>query len=168
MGFSQTRSSVDEERIVDGAGRLGDRLCGGKRQTVRRPDHQGVEPVERVQRGGHATALPAARRLSTSSDTPLSVSNTPLPCSASAEKLWTERKFSASSISSWVKTRSRGKSCLLYWNTTGSWRISTPCASKLSCRFWRLSRLSSNLLAWLSATNTTPSAPWSTSLRVAL
>src|SRR5918992_1659636 len=168
MGLSQARPGVDKERVVDGTGRLGDRLGRGERQPVGGADHKRVEAVQRVQGGGHATALPAASRLRTSSDTPLSVSNTPIPCRASALKLCTDRKFSASSISSGVRIKSRGRSCLLYWNTTGSCRISTPWARRLSCRFWRLSRLSSKRRAWLSATKTTPSAPWRTSLRVAL
>src|SRR5687768_14974728 len=106
VGFSQAGAGVDEERVVDGARRFGNRLGRGEGQPVGGAHHQGVEAIERVEGGRHATALPAASRFSTSSDTPFSVSNTPVPCSASALKLCTERKFSASSISSGVRIKS--------------------------------------------------------------
>jgi hypothetical protein len=84
MGLAETGTGVDEQRVVHGARRLGYRLGGGHRQPVGRADHQRVEPVQGVERDGHATGLPTASRLSTSSETPRRVSNTPLPWSASA------------------------------------------------------------------------------------
>ena len=81
---------VDEERVVDRARRLGHRVRRGDRQPVGRADDEVVEAVQRIERGGHATGLPAAPvASSTSSEMPRSVSNTPAPCSASAEKLGT-------------------------------------------------------------------------------
>src|SRR5512147_1149305 len=163
VGLAEARAGVDEQRVVHRPRRFGDSLRRGDREPIGCAHDERVEAVVRIERDRHATGLPTARRLSTSSEIPRRVSNTPLPCSASAGKLGTARKLSASSISSCERIRSRGRSCLLYWKTTGSWRMSTPCASRLSCRFWRLSRLSSKRRAWLSPTKTTPSAPWSTS-----
>src|SRR5688572_10586732 len=116
MGLSQPRTRVDEQGVVYGAGRLGHRLSRGERQPVGGTHHESVKAVEWIQGRRHATWLPAASFFNTSSETPFRVSKTPAPCNASAEKLWTERKLSASSISSCVSIRSRGRSCLLYWN----------------------------------------------------
>src|SRR5215203_874153 len=118
VGFPETRPRVHEQRVVYGARRFGYSLCGSERESVGGAHNERIETVKRVQRGRHATWLPAASFFRTSSETPLSVSNTPAPWSASAEKLCTARKFSASSISSCVRIKSRGRSCLLYWNTT--------------------------------------------------
>src|SRR5207248_2071413 len=109
---------------------LGHRVTRGDREPVRRAHHEGVEGVLGVERAGHA-AVPAASFLSTSSEIPLSVSNTPLPWSASALKLGTLRKFRASSRSAGERISSRGRSCLLYCSTRGMVRMSTPCSSKL-------------------------------------
>src|SRR5712691_11678360 len=167
MGLAEAGAAVNEERVVRRARTLGHRAprCDG--ESVRRAHHEGVEGILGVERAGHA-AVPAASFLSTSSEIPLSVSNTPLPWSASAPKLGTPRKFRASSRSAVERISSRGRSCLLYCRTRGMVRMSTPCSNRLLCRFCRLSRFSSSCRAWLSPTNTTPSAPWSTSRRVAL
>src|SRR2546427_3493397 len=167
MRLAKPRAAVDEQRVVGRPGRLGDGAPGGDGEAVRRPHHEGVERVFGIERGRHAV-LPAASRFSTSSEIPFSVSNTPVPCSASAAKLGTARKLRASSRSAGERISSRGKSCLLYCMASGMARTSTPCSSRLLCRFWRLSTFSSSWRAWLSATNTTPSAPCSTSRRVAL
>ncbi len=97
---------------------------------------------------------------------PRSVSNTPAPCSASAAKDGTPRKFSASSSAGTPRIISDGRSCLLYWITSGMVRTSMPCSAAFVCRSCMLSMFSCSWRAWLSATNTTPSAPCSTSFRV--
>ena len=79
VGLAQSGSGVDEQRVVHRARRLGHRLGGGDRQAVGRSDHVGLEAVEGVQGDGHATGVPAARRLRTISEMPRSVSNTPVP-----------------------------------------------------------------------------------------
>src|SRR6185436_12173305 len=163
----QARAAIDEERVVRRSRILGDGPAGGDRQAVRRTDDKGLERELRVEGTGHAV-LPAASLLSTSSEMDLRVSNTPWPWSASAGKLGTLRKLSASSSSAGVRISSRGRSRLLYCMTTGTVRMSMPCSSRLLCRFWRLSMFSSSWRAWLSPTNTTPSAPCNTRRRVAL
>src|SRR4029453_12064937 len=168
VGLAQPGPGVDKERVVDRARGLGHGARSGRGKLVRRTPNVVVEAVPRVERSTHVTELPAARRLSTSSEIPFRVSNTPVPRTASAGKLFNPKKLSDSSISLEVRTRSCGRSCLLYWSTMGNWRTSTPCASRVACKVRRLSRWSSNRGAWLSATKTTPSVPWSTSFRVAL
>src|SRR5690242_6458104 len=167
VGLAEPGPAVDEQRVVRRARILGHAAAGRDGEPVGRPHHEGIERVLGVERAGHA-AVPAASFLSTSSEIPFSVSNTPRPCSASAPKLGTARKLSASSRSAGERMSSRGRSCLLYCSTSGMVRMSTPCSSRLLCRFWRLSRFSSSWRAWLSPTNTTPSAPCSTRRRVAL
>src|SRR5262245_47692387 len=159
VSLAQSRSGVDKERVVGRPGRLGHGAGRGRGKLVGGAHNVVVETVPRVQRSTHVTELPAARRFSTSSEIPFRVSNTPVPRTASAGKPFNPKKLSDSSISPEVRTRSCGRSCLLYCRTMGNWRTSTPCASKLACRFCRLSRLSSNRRAWLSATKTTPSVP---------
>src|SRR5207249_11027383 len=104
---------------VNGRGFVGRTRAFGHRVTrcdlepVRRAHHEGVEGVLWFELAGHS-GVPAASFLSTSSEIPLSVSNTPLPWSASALKLGTLRKFRASSRSAGERISSRGRSCLLY------------------------------------------------------
>src|SRR5205814_3175650 len=167
MRLAEAGAAVNEQRVVRRARALGHRVARRDGEPVRRAYHKAVERILGVERAGHA-AVPASSFLSTSSEMLLRVSNTPLPCSASALKLGTPRKFSASSRSAGERISSSGRSCLLYCSTRGMVRMSTPCSSRLLCRFCRLSRFSSSWRAWLSPTNTTPSAPWSTSRRVAL
>src|SRR5437870_5193640 len=143
MRLAEAGGAVNKEGVVRRARALGHRVTRGDGEPVRRAHHEGVEGVLGVERAGHA-AVPAASFLSTSSEIPLSVSNTPLPWSASALKLGTPRKFRASSKSAGERISSRGKSCLLYCSTRGMVRMSTPCSSKLLCRFCRLSRSSSS------------------------
>src|SRR5213079_735707 len=102
--------------VVLRARALGHRAPRRDGEPVRRPHHEGVEGILGVERAGHA-AVPAASFLSTSSEIPLSVSNTPFPWSASALKLGTPRKFRASSKSAGERISSRGRSCLLYCST---------------------------------------------------
>src|SRR5205807_4060708 len=167
MRLAETGAAVNEERVVRRSRALGYRASRRDGEAVRRAHDEAVEGILGVQRAGHAV-VPVASFLSTSSEIPLRLSNTPLPCSASAPKLGTPRKLRASSRSAGGRINSRGRSCLLYCSTRGMVRMSTPCSSRLLCRFCRLSRFSSSWRAWLSPTNTTPSAPWSTSRRVAL
>ena len=96
--------------------------------------------------------------------TPFSVSSTPVPLKATASKAGRlrglSRSFSTESGSAVAVSR------LLYWITCGiSGSIS------FTSRFWRrlrwLSALASSIAAWLSATNTTASQPFSTMRRVA-
>ena len=61
-----------------------------------------------------------------------------------------------------------GRSRLLYWRTIGISSASISLASRFCRRFSKLSRLASSIASWLSATNTTQSAPFSTMRRVAL
>ncbi len=79
VSLAQSRPRIDEERVVHRSRRLGHGLCRGHREAIRGSDDEGVESVERIQRDGHAAGLPAARRLSTISEIPRSVSNTPFP-----------------------------------------------------------------------------------------
>src|SRR5439155_25728768 len=143
MRLAEAGAAVNEQRVVRRARALGHRAPRRDGEPVCRAYHETVEGVLGVERAGHA-AVPAASCLSTSSEMPLSVSNTPLPCSASALKLGTPRKFSASSRSAGERISSRGRSCLLYCSTRGMVRMSTPCSSRLLCRFCRLSRFSSS------------------------
>src|SRR5207253_2177701 len=162
MRLAQARPAVDEQRVVRRARVLRDGPPRRDGEPVRGAHHERIERILGVEGARHA-AVPAASFLSTSSEMPLSVSKTPVPCKASALKLGTPRKLRASSRSAGERISSRGKSCLLYCSTSGIVRMSTPCSSRLLCRFCRLSRFSSSWRAWLSPTNTTPSAPWSTS-----
>ena len=82
--LAQARPRVHEQRVVHRPRRFRDGLGGGDREPVGRPDHERVEPVEGIERDRHATGLPTASRLSTSSEMPRSVSKTPAPWSASA------------------------------------------------------------------------------------
>src|SRR5215218_4683925 len=79
MGLPETRPRVHEQRVIYGSRRFGHSLSSSEREPVGRTHDKGVETVKRVQRGGHATWLPAASFFKTSSETPLSVSNTPAP-----------------------------------------------------------------------------------------
>ena len=94
------------------------------------------------------------------------VVKTPIPWWAWASKVGTLNQLICWSISTIVATP--GKSRLLYCRTNGTEPRSMPYSFRFSCRFFRLSMFSCILSRWLSATNTTPSTPRSTSLRVAL
>src|ERR1041384_2808393 len=168
VGLAQPGATIDEERVVGRARVLRDRAAGGDGQTIGGAHHERLEGETGIEGAGHTVGLPAASFFSTNSEIPFNVSNTPLPCSASAGKLGTLRKLSASSRSAGVRISSAGKSCLLSCLTRGIVRTATPCSRRLLWRFWRLSMFSSSWRAWLSPTNTTPSAPCSTRRRVAL
>src|SRR6185437_1221034 len=174
--LAQPRSAIDEEWIERRARSLRHGARRGHGEPVRRPDDVVLEAVARVQLHGQrlpacavegVAGLPAVlERRSTSSEMPRSVSNTPVPCNAPAENAGTPRKLSASSNAVVPSISSGGRSCLLYCNTSGTVRTSMPCSARLACRSCMLSMFSSSCRTWLSATNTTPSAPCSTSLRV--
>ena len=95
-----------------------------------------------------------------------SVSKTPMLCSAAASKygkpLGLRALFSSST------ERMLRMSRLLYWNTTGTWSTVSASSARFTLRLLSDSMLVSSAAAWLSATNTTPSTPFRTSLRVAL
>ncbi len=95
-----------------------------------------------------------------------SVSNTPTPCRAAASKKGAPPGFSASFSTStgWMFRMSR----LLNWKTTGTWSTDNPSSARFTLRLFSDSMLVSSAATWLSATKTTPSTPFSTSLRVAL
>src|SRR6478735_10962059 len=169
MRLPEPGAPVDEEGVVRRAGGLRHRARRRDREAVGGAHDVGVEPEAGIELVGHPpTGVLCASRFRTCSEIPLRVSKTPLPCRASPPKLFTPRKLRASSSSAGLRISSGGRSCLLYWKTVGKERTSIPCSSMLTCRFCRLSRLSSSRRAWLSATKTTPSAPCSTSFRVAL
>ncbi len=94
---------------------------------------------------------------------PFSVSSTPVPLNATASNQGRLRGLSRS-----LRTeigRAVGRSRLLYWMTCG-----IVGSISLTSRFWRrlrrLSALASSMAAWLSATKTTASHPFSTMRRV--
>src|ERR1051326_2163144 len=82
MGFAESRATIDEERVVRRAGVLGDGLPRRYGEPVGGADDERLEGEARIQGAGHAAGLPAASFLSTSSEMPFSVSNTPVPCRA--------------------------------------------------------------------------------------
>ncbi len=108
----------------------------------------------------------AASDLNTSLVTPFSVSSTPTPFTATASKNGKPRGFMRSFRISMGSAF--GRSRLLYWRTIGISSGSISLASRFSRRFSKLSRSASSIASWLSATNTTQSAPFSTMRRVAL
>ena len=61
-----------------------------------------------------------------------------------------------------------GRSRLLYWSTTGISSGSISLASRFCRMFSKLSMFASSIASCESATKHTPSAPFSTILRVAL
>src|SRR2546425_12914767 len=75
MRLAEAGAAVNKEGVVRRARALGHRVTRGDGEPVRRAHHEGVEGVLGVERAGHA-AVPAASFLSTSSEIPLSVSNT--------------------------------------------------------------------------------------------
>src|SRR5204862_1901951 len=147
VGLPQPRATINEERVVGRARILRDGAAGRDGQTVGGPHDERLERESRIEGARHAAGLPVASFLRTNSETAFNVSNTPLPCSASAGKLGTLRKLSASSGSAWVRISSGGRSWLLYCMMSGIVRTSTPCSSRLLWRFCRLSMFSSSCRA---------------------
>ena len=94
------------------------------------------------------------------------VSMTPSPCDATAGNA---RRFQGLSVllSSADDSRS-GRSCLLYWRTRGSFSGTRRLASRLTFMFSYAATFSLRTDLRESATNTTASAPASTTRRVAL
>jgi hypothetical protein len=93
------------------------------------------------------------------------VSSTPSPRSATAGMAGTLRAFSVRSMNSTGVTS--GRSRLLYWSTSGSEDGSSWCASRFSVISRKLWTFSSQRSAAEFATNTSESAPFRTSRRVA-
>ncbi|MEJ7730485.1 MAG: hypothetical protein WKG00_14845 [Polyangiaceae bacterium] len=93
-------------------------------------------------------------------------SYTPSPRLAQLAKAGASKGLSMASSSLIGSTSARSR--LLCWKTSGTLPSSRPWSARFSRRFSRLSRLASARPACESLTKTTPSAPVSTSLRVAL
>jgi hypothetical protein len=96
----------------------------------------------------------------------LSVGKTPCPVFAIASMqgaLWAFRSFCSSSTGS-----ASGRSRLLNWMMCGRLARLFPYSFRFCSRFFSDSRFSWTIAAEESATNTTPSTPCNTSLRVEL
>jgi len=60
------------------------------------------------------------------------------------------------------------RSRLLYWKTTGTWSKPRPSSARFDAEVAQRLKVGVERYAWLSATKTIPSTPFSTSFRVAL
>ena len=107
-----------------------------------------------------------AMAASMSCTTATKVSMTPWPRAATAGNAFRPQKFRARSIS--VRGCSSERSCLLYWRTSGTFSGTSRLARRLTFMFSKADMLSFWPVRWLSATNTTASAPARTTRRVAL
>jgi hypothetical protein len=96
----------------------------------------------------------------------LSVSKTPMPVNAEASTCGQLPRLRAAFISS--TDRMSGRSRLLNWRTMGSVSRVSPISLMFSSRLRNESTLACSIGFWESATNTMPSTPLSTSLRVVL
>ena len=91
---------------------------------------------------------------------------TPSPRAATAGNALRPQKLSVRSSSSRGIRGSR--SCLLYWNTSGTFSGTRRFASRFTFMFSKAAWFSLAIGRWPSATKTTASAPASTTRRVAL
>ncbi len=107
-----------------------------------------------------------AMAASISCTTATNVSRTPSPRAATAGKALRPQRFRArfKSASGWAP----GRSCLLYWMTSGTFSGTSRFARRLTFMFSKADWFSLSAAFWLSATNTTASAPARTTRRVAL
>ncbi len=96
----------------------------------------------------------------------LSVSKTPMPVKAEASTCDQPPRLRAAFISS--TGRMSGRSRLLNWRTIGRVSRDSPISAMFSSRLRNDSMLACSIGRWESATNTMPSTPLSTSLRVVL
>ena len=103
---------------------------------------------------------------SISCTTAMKVSITPSPRAATAGK--TLRPQGLSDWSSSWRGISDARSCLLYWNTSGTFSGTRRLARRFTFMFSKAAWFSLAIGRLLSATNTTASAPASTTRRVAL
>ncbi len=91
---------------------------------------------------------------------------TPRPLVAQVSNSGTPRGFNSDRI--WVIGSAIGRSRLFHWKTRGKESSRTPGSSRFASRLTKDWRFNSAVSGRESATNTTPSAPCRTSLRVPL
>src|SRR6185295_17099928 len=104
--------------------------------------------------------------ISVNLEIPLSVSKTPWPRGADDSKWSQPLRLRLRFISSTVQMS--GRSRLLYWSTRGRLSDDRPISAKFSSRLRNDSWFAWSIARCESATKTTPSTPFKTSLRVVL